>query len=92
MTRVEEKGLEAYPQVWNEEEDYDVNLEGRIGFIDGYKSAEKDLALTIKDMERIHTFLYAIKNNKQGQFTFTRLTDEQYEEAIRRFNEYREKK
>ena len=58
----------------------------------GYKQAEKDLALTVEDMERIHTFLYAIKNNKQGCFTFTRLSNEQYEEAIRRFNEYKEGK
>ena len=58
----------------------------------GYEQAKRDLALTIDDMERIHTFLYAIKNNKHGCFTFTRLSDEQYEEAIRRFNEYKEKK
>ena len=60
--------------------------------IKAYEQAEKDLALTIEDMERIHTFLYAIKNNKSGAFTFTRLSDEQYEEAIRRYNEWREKK
>ena len=42
-------------------------------------------SLTIKDVEALHTFLYAVKNNKQGVFTFTRLTDEQYQEVIRRF-------
>ena len=46
-----------------------------------------DLAtLTIDDIEAIHTFLYAIKNNKTGAFTFTRLKPEQYEEVLRRFN------
>lgn len=54
-----------------------------------YEQAEKDLALTIEDMERLHTFLYAIKNNKSGVFTFTRLSDGQYDEALRRFNEWR---
>ena len=49
----------------------------------------KNLALTIEDIERIHTFLYAIKHNKQGVFTFTRFTrlsDEQYQEVLNRFN------
>ena len=49
------------------------------------EQAEKDHELTIKDLELLHTFLYAIKNNKQGVFTFTRLSDEQYEEVLRRF-------
>jgi hypothetical protein len=54
--------------------------------------AEKDLSLTIEDIENIHTFLYAIKNNKHGAFTFTRLSDEQYEEVLRRFNKAKDKK
>lgn len=43
--------------------------------------------LTVEDLELLHTFLYAVKNNKQGVFTFTRLSDEQYEEVLRRFRE-----
>ena len=43
--------------------------------------------LTIKDLELLHTFLYAVKNNKQGVFTFTRLSDGQYNEVLRRFKE-----
>ena len=58
-------------------------------FRKGYEQAEKDLAMTIDDLERLHTFLYAVKNNKQGCFTFTRLSDEQYQEVLRRFNESR---
>ena len=53
---------------------------------------KKGLALTIKDLELLHTFLYAVKNNKHGCFTFTRLSDEQYQEVLRRFNDQREKK
>jgi hypothetical protein len=61
-------------------------------YISGYEQAEEDLALTIDDLERLHTFLYAVKNNKQGCFTFTRLSNEQYKEVLRRFNEYKEGK
>lgn len=60
------------------------------GVQEGKALAEKELALTIKDLELLHTFLYAVKNNKQGVFTFTRLSDEQYEEVLRRFNERKE--
>lgn len=49
------------------------------------EQSEKDHELTIKDLELLHTFLYAVKNNKQGAFTFTRLSDEQYNEVLRRF-------
>lgn len=58
-----------------------------VGYSAGYKQAEKDLALTIQDLELLHTFLYAVKNNKHGVFTFTRLTDEQYAEVLKRFKE-----
>lgn len=53
--------------------------------------ARADLALTIEDIELLHTFLYAIKNNKHGCFTFTRLSNEQYEEVLRRFRETKDK-
>ena len=48
--------------------------------------------IDIEDIEKIHTFLYAIKNNKQGVFTFTRLSDEQYKEVLRRFKSIKEEK
>ena len=43
--------------------------------------------LTIKDLELLHTFLYAVKNNKHGCFTFTSLSEEQYAEILKRFKE-----
>lgn len=61
-------------------------------YIRAYEHAEKDLSLTIDDIEKIHTFLYAVKNNKKGAFTFTRLSDEQYEEVLRRFQKAKEEK
>ena len=50
-------------------------------------SKAEERALTIQDLELLHTFLYAVKNNKHGAFTFTRLTDEQYAEVLKRFKE-----
>lgn len=48
--------------------------------------------IDIEDIEKIHTFLYAVKNNKNGVFTFTRLSDEQYKEVLRRFKAIKEEK
>ena len=89
MTRAEERGLEAVPPRWRKTRDgkgkVDSALPVRKFYIRAYEQAEKDLALTINDLELLHTFLYAVKNNKQGVFTFTRLTDEQYQEVLKRF-------
>ena len=52
---------------------------------------KKDKGLDIKDIELLHTFLYAVKYNKQGAFTFSRLSDEQYQEVLDRFNKNRKK-
>ena len=59
---------------------------------EGYHQAEEDLAMTIEDIETIHTFLYAVKNNKQGVFTFTRMSDEKYQEVLKRFKDFKERK
>ena len=57
------------------------------------EEAKKEAELTIKDIELLHVILYAVKNNKQGViFTFTRLSDEQYQEVLRGFNEKRKEK
>ena len=88
MTKAEERALEAYPYLageWMGCKTFQPMK--RSIYKKAYEQAEKDLALTIEDLERIHTFLYAVKNNKQGVFTFTRLSDEQYQEILRRFNQ-----
>ena len=94
MTRAEERALEAYPNLEPPtffDETYPRILftrnTERHAYVEGYEQAEKDLALTIQDLELLHTFLYAVKNNKHGAFTFTRLTDEQYSEVLKRFKE-----
>lgn len=102
MTKAEERALEAYPinmtplvyqdmiDMFGGKTEIDTNTYPRCLFQQGYELAEKDLGLTIKDLELLHTFLYAIKNNKQGVFTFTRLSDEQYKEVLRRFKAIKE--
>ena len=62
----------------------------REAFVDGFKQAEEYYSLTIEDIEKLHVFLYATKHNKSGAFTFTRLSDEQYEQVLRMFNALKE--
>ena len=97
--KAEERALEAYPvdiqplvyqdliEQFGGKTEIDVNTYPRCLFQEGYEQAEKDLSLTIQDLELLHTFLYAVKNNKHGCFTFTRLTDEQYAEVLKRYLE-----
>ena len=95
--RAEERALKAYQKedrkVWTSAFgtfEFDKNAPERRAFQEGYERAEKDLALSIDDIEKIHTFLYSIKNNKHGAFTFTRLSNEQYKEVLRRFKAIKE--
>lgn len=87
MSKAEEEANKRYSirRGDDTQETSGIDMQRASDFIDGYEQAEKDLALTIEDIEKIHTFLYAIKHNKQGVFTFTRLPDEQYQEVLRRF-------
>lgn len=117
MSRAEEAAMKVYPNILFPFTPLDLNAYRRGAFINGYETAEKDLAdvaafssgpdgfyygrgyqqgkkdsekdlaLTIQDLELLHTFLYAVKNNKHGAFTFTRLTDEQYAEVLKRYLE-----
>ena len=99
MSKAEEAALKAYPvnmtplnyqdliEQFEGKTEVDVNTYPRCLFQEGYEQAEKDLSLTIDDIEKIHIFLYAVKNNKKGVFTFTRLSDEQYKEVLKRYKE-----
>jgi len=90
--KARQKALEMFPVLFGERMGYDkTNLqqERRNAYEKGYHQAEKDLAMTIEDIEKIHTFLYAVKNNKQGVFTFTRLSGAQYQEVLKRYKETR---
>ena len=89
MTKAEEAALKAYPNILFPFTPLDLNAYRREAFINGYEQAEKDLALTWEDIERIDIFLCGIRANKSGCFTFARLSDEQYQEVLRRFNEHK---
>lgn len=89
--RAKEAALKAYPRPLFGPQNITEDDCNRQVFIRGYEQAEKDLALTVDDIEGIHIFLYAIKNNKTGAFTFHRLSKEQYEEVLRRFLESKNK-
>ena len=84
-SRAEEAARKAYP--------YDGGTKGWICkssrpiFIKGYEAAEKDLALTIEDIERIDIMLCGTRANKHGAFTFSKLSDEQYAEVLKRYLE-----
>jgi len=96
-SKAEQAALKAYPdettqivyqeliEAFGGKTEVDFNLIPRLAFQQGYEQALKELALSIDDIEKIHTFLYAVKNNKHGVFTFTRLSDEQYKEVLQRF-------
>ena len=73
------KGEESLPEIFD-------TVAFQKGVQEG-KRLEREDALTIADVELLHAFLYAVKNNnKHWMFTFTSLSDEQYEEVLRRFN------
>lgn len=97
VSKAEQAALERFPvemtripyqdliDAFGGKEFVDFNSMPRGYFQLGYEQALNELALSIDDIEKIHTFLYAVKNNKQGAFTFTRLSDEQYKEVLQRF-------
>jgi len=95
MSKAEEKAFKAYPKMSRISEPHgiipadneshyigDANVEKREGFIEGYHQAEKDLALTWKDIEKIDNLLWNLssewsdKNDNVGYF----------QEVLNRFN------
>ena len=49
-----------------------------------FNEKNKLASLTIEDIERIDIHLCAIRANKSGCFTFRKLSDEQYQEVLRK--------
>ena len=101
MTKAEERALEAYPQneviVYgplpgaNEPNRIDDNLKYRIGYVEGYSQAEKDLAQTWKDMKRISRILdIMVDDDFKGEIPEEWGEEEYYEEVLRRFNKAKE--
>lgn len=78
MTRAEEAATIAYGGI----------PLARRAFIHGYEQAEKDLALTWEDMQRIHEITDELVERMEAQIIEPYFRSEQtfYEEALRRFN------
>lgn len=84
MTRAEEAAMEAYPNAREYGCDTPYNPdECRRAYIDGYKQAEKDLALTTEDIKMIDDIL--IRIDRVPNVDMSR--KEFYEEVLRRFKE-----
>ena len=86
MSKAEEAAIKRYPKIGL----YD-NLMKRIGFIEGYHQAEKDLELTWEDMMLIHKcikdamnyHLYKMIEGMEGQKVV-------YQEVLKRFKAQKE--
>lgn len=91
MTKAEERALEKYPEhsVLIRPArcgGYYADNHLREGFIEGYHQAEKDLALTHKDVASL--FVIAITITRENT---TPMTDEEfYRKVLKRFNKLKE--
>ena len=90
MTRAEEAALKAYPvkEEWVGNQ-YgalgDVNKDVRAKYQEGYEQAEKDLALTWEDIDKIIQLWLSVWDEMDGT------KQELYEEVLRRFLETKNK-
>ena len=99
MSKAEERALEACPKDIKEfvgvngmKSVVDYNSWQRTIFLNGYHQAEKDLELTLEDVEIIiNAFLdLCIENKEQGKTK--RYTDKEWcQEVLKRFKERKEK-
>ena len=83
MTKAEQAALEAYPH--HTAENLDDVIKARKFFAKGYEQAEKDLALTWEDMQRIVEIYYTLHDSYKGNSNI-------YNEVLRRFNKSKEEK
>lgn len=83
MTKAEEAALKRFPNF--SAENMDDVMFARYHFRQGYEQAEKDLALTWEDMQRIVEIYYTLHDSYKGNSNI-------YEEVLRRFNKAKENK
>jgi len=95
MSKAEERAFEAYPKMSRISEPHgiipadneshyigDANVEKQEGFIEGYHQAEKDLALTWKDIKLIWNITDEMDNMPEEEF---------YQEVLNQFNKLKGK-
>lgn len=85
MTRAEQEANKAYPT----DENSTVNYVLKLGFIDGYKQAEQDLALTWEDIRTINQMISAVVMEDPDDGSFELSEQQFYEEVLKRFNKTR---
>lgn len=91
MNKAEQRAFEAYPVIWSsddEETRWDVMESHRMDFRLGYEQADKDLALTWEDMQRIVEIYYTLHYSYKGNSNIYNI----YNEVLRRFNKVKEDK
>ena len=92
MTKAEQRALEAYPKLsvasvcLDGTTPVDLNTGARKRFIEGYEQAEKDLALTWKDIKIIVKIL-ADSDWYDFEINGKLWSKEFYEEVLKRFKE-----
>lgn len=86
MKKAEIRAFEAFPDDMGTLQMVKYIL--REGFVKGYEQAEKDLALTWEDVQRLHiiTMQYKSELDKNVE-SFPSSSREMFEEIIRRFKE-----
>ena len=89
MIKAEEAALKAYPDVQFPFTPLDLNAYRREAFINGYETAEKDLALTWGDVQLIdHFVLELVGEEKEGKDWGD--GKEFYTEVLTRFKKFKE--
>ena len=88
MSKAEERAKERYNIVRGDDtqETSGIDMQGASDFIEGYHQAEKDLALTWRDMECIIKHYQDIMAEKSRVF----VRAEDYQEVLKRFKDYKE--
>lgn len=92
MSKAEDRALEAYPHYTAENITEVTNA--RYFFANGYEQAEKDLALSWKDIETIIEIFYDLnKEIRDENFSIEKYGTEKYfTEILNRFNKSKEAK
>ena len=80
MDKIVEMAIKKYPRF----------AERRVGFIDGYQQAEKDLSLTWEDMAKIDAIILDVNNEFAVDYTKAIDRHKFYEEILKRFREIKD--
>ncbi len=86
VSKAEDRALERYPILKTQLGD--INCLPRIGYLEGYHQAEKDLELTWEDIEAIDQLLWDLC----GEYSGKKDNEGYYQEVLKRFKDFKERK